>query len=129
MWDGNGDCVQFKKYGNCRRLDRGRCTFKHDPASVQQQSAQQQPAPANSTAVMTEDQHRQIVAYAQATGRDASMVTLEEAQTAARTPTARRVFTVLYQDKAEKIRKVRPNAAIKWKKWTTKDEDSEEEDY
>ena len=55
--DGNGDCVQFKKYGNCRRLDRGRCTFKHDPASVQQQqSAQQQSAPAqNSTAVMTEE--------------------------------------------------------------------------
>ena len=57
------------------------------------------------------------------------MITLEEAQTAARTPTARRVFTVLHQDKAEKIRKVRPNAAIKWKKWTTKDDDSEGEDY
>ena len=131
--DGNGDRVQFEKYGNCRRLDRGRCTFKHDPASVQQQPAKQQSAPANSTAVMTEEQHRQIVNFAAANGRDASMVTLEEAQSAARAPAARRVFTVLHQDKAEKIRKMRPKAveAIQWKKWTKENEDfnDEEEDY
>ena len=79
---------------------------------------------------MTEEQHRQIVSFVAANGKDASVVTLEEAQSAARTPAARRVFTVLHQDKAEKIRKLRPNAAIKWKKWTTTNDDSEgEEDY
>ena len=63
---------------------------------------------------MTEEQHRQIVIFAAANGKDASMMTLEDALSAARTPTARRVFTMLHQDKAEKIRKLRPTAAIKY---------------
>ena len=79
---------------------------------------------------MAEEQHRQIVSFAEANGKDASILTLKEARSAARTPAARRVFTVLHQDKAEKIRTLRPNAAIKWKKWTTRNDDSEgEEDY
>jgi hypothetical protein len=130
--DGNGDCVQFKKYGNCRRLDRGRCTFKHDPASVQQQSAQQQSAPAqNSTAVMTEEQHKQVMDYAAAAGRDPSAVTFEEVQTAAaRAPPARKMSTVLHQDKAVAGRRRPALNAIQWKKWTTtNDESEEEEDY
>ena len=83
---------------------------------------------------MTEEQHRQIVSYTAATGREAGAVTLEEAQAAARAPaTARNVFAVLHQDKAEKIRKMRPKAvaAIQWKKWTKENDDfnDEEEDY
>ena len=82
---------------------------------------------------MTEEQHRQIVSYAAATGREVGAVTLEEAQTAARTPAAaRNVFAVLHQDKAEKVRKMRPKAvaAIQWKKWTKENDDfDEEEDY
>ena len=57
------------------RLDRGRCTFKHDPASVQQQSAQ------NSIVMMSEEQHRQIVDFAAANGKDAWKVTLEDSST------------------------------------------------
>ena len=131
-----GECVQFNRFGNCRRLDRGRCTFVHNPQSVQPAATAQRPAPAqNNTAVMTEEQHRQIVSYAAATGREVGAVTLEEAQTAARTPAAaRNVFAVLHQDKAEKVRKMRPKAvaAIQWKKWTKENDDfddEEEEDY
>jgi hypothetical protein len=124
-----GECVQFKKYGNCRRLDRGRCTFTHNPASVQSQT-QMPAADSNSTAVMTEEQHRQVVEYATASGRNPSTVTFEEVQSAARTPQARKMFTVLHQEKAEKGRKTRSLNAIKWKKWTsTNDESEEEEDY
>jgi hypothetical protein len=134
--DANGDCIQFKKYGNCRRLDRGRCTFQHNPAAAGSQLQQRAPAaPAqNTTAVMSAEQHEQIMDYAEAAGKDPSTVTLEEAQ-AARTPAAaRNVFTVLHQDKAEKVRKMRPKAvaAIQWKRWTKENDDfddEEEEDY
>ena len=125
--DEKGECVQFKKYGNCRRLDRGRCTFTHNPASVQTQT-QMPTANSNSTAVMTEEQLRQVAECSAATGRNPSNVTFEEVQSAARTPPAREMFTVLHQEKAEKGRKTRSLNAIKWKKWTTNG-DPEEEDY
>lgn len=102
--DENGDCIQFKKYGNCRRLARGKCTFKHDPTSVQ---AAAQPAPAqNLTAVMTEEQHKQVMDCVAAAGRVPSAVTFEEVQAAARTAPAREnMFTMLHQDNAVRGRR------------------------
>jgi hypothetical protein len=68
--------------------------------------------------------------YAAAAGRDPSAVTFEEVQTAARTPPARKMFTVLHQDKAEKCRKKRNLNVIKWKEWTRDfDSEGQEEDY
>ena len=83
--DANGDCVQFKKFGNCRRMERGRCEFRHNPDSAQQPApSQQQPATQNqnATAVMSAEQHKQIVSYAEAAGKDACDVTFEEVQAA-----------------------------------------------
>jgi hypothetical protein len=106
-----GECVQFNKLENCRRLDRGRCDFLHNPASVQstatsQQSqppaAQQRAAPAhNSTAMMSAEQHQQIMDYATAAGRDASTVTLEEVQAADhvyKPPLQKKMFVVLHSE-------------------------------
>jgi hypothetical protein len=127
-----GECVQYNRFGNCRRQERGKCTFVHNPQSVQAAAAAQPAqAPAqNSTAVVTEEQHKQVMDYAAAAGRDPSAVTFEEVQTAARTPPARKMFTVLHQDKAEKCRKTRNLNVIKWKKWTTSgDSEGQEEDY
>ena len=76
---------------------------------------------------MTQEHHRQVVEYAAAAGKNPSTVTFEEVQSAARTPPARKMFTVLHREKAEKGRKTRSLNAIKWKKWTTSG-DSEEED-
>ena len=78
-----GECIQYSRFGNCRRQERGKCTFVHNPQSVQAATAAQ-PAPAqNSTAVMTEEQHKQVMDYAAAEGRDPSAVTFEEVQAAA----------------------------------------------
>ena len=123
--DANGECVQFKTFGNCRRLDRGRCTFVHNPASVQSHQPSMQLAAAaealqqqerTSTAVMTEEQHEQVMDFAAAAGRDPSAVTFEEVQTAARTPPARKMFTVLHQDKAVEGRRRPAVNAIQWEK-------------
>ena len=57
-------------------------------------------------------------------------MTFEEVQSAACTPPARKMFTVLHQERAEQGRKTRSLNAIKWKKYTTtNDETEEEEDY
>ena len=136
--DANGECMQFKKFGNCRRLDRGRCTFVHNPASVQSHQPSMQLAAAagtmqqqqeNSTAVVTVEQHKQVVDFAAAAGRDLSAVTFEEVQAAARTPPARKMFTVLHQEKAERGRRRPAVNAIQWKKWTKSGDSEEEEDY
>ena len=77
---------------------------------------------------MTEEQHKQVMDFAAAAGRDPSAVTFEEVQTAARTPPARKMFTVLHQEKAEKCRRIRGLNAIKWKQWTTSEDSGEEEE-
>ena len=77
---------------------------------------------------MTEEQHKQVMDFAAAAGRNPSAVTFEEVQTAARTPPARKVFTVLHQDKAVKGRRRPAVNAIQWKKWTTSGDSQEDEE-
>ena len=122
-----GECVQFNRFGNCRRQERGKCTFIHNPKSVQPAATAQPGRAQNSTAVMTTEQHRQIMSYANAAGKDPSTVTVEEAQTA---PARRNVFTVLHQERAERGRRRPAINSIQWEKWTkANDESEEEEDY
>ena len=40
-----GECIQYKRFGNCRRQERGKCSSVHNPQSVQAAAAAQ-PAPA-----------------------------------------------------------------------------------
>ena len=79
--------------------------------------------------MVTAEQHKQVVDYAAAAGRDPSAVTFEEVQAAARTPPARKMFTVLHQEKAERGRRRPAVNAIQWKKWTKSGDSEEEEDY
>ena len=98
----------------------------HNPASIQSHQPSMQLATAaealqqqqrDSTAVMTEEQHKQVMDFAAAAaGRDPSAVTFEEVQTAARTPPARKMFTVLHQDKAVEGRRRPAVNAIQWEK-------------
>ena len=105
--DDVGNCAQFKKYGNCRRQECGRCTFRH--------GSQQALTPArNATAVMTPEQHRQIVEYAGATGKDPSTVTIEPIEEVQAAPPVARAqrkpshFAVLHSGPRSRRQRAQP---------------------
>jgi hypothetical protein len=98
--DVDGNCLQYIKYGDCRRLARGNCPLKHgeQPEDVEQ---------------LTADQHEQFMKYCTDKQLDPVKYTYAEFVAAGGNKTSlkaiedtpRRIFTVLHADKAPKSRK------------------------
>ena len=59
--DEAGFCLNFKEHGSCKRLDRGKCPFKHG---------------ATDDAPMSSEEHQAVVKYAEAKGKDPCEVKL-----------------------------------------------------
>ena len=56
-----GFCLNFKEHGSCKRLDRGRCPFKHG---------------ATDDAHMSSEEHQAVIKYAKAKSKDPCEVKL-----------------------------------------------------
>jgi hypothetical protein len=71
--DGDDNCLQYLKYGNCRRKEKGNCPLVHDPGVLDAMDKDERPAPG----MLTSDQHSAVVSYAEANSLDASKVSWE----------------------------------------------------
>jgi hypothetical protein len=71
--DTDGNCKQYLKYGNCRRLEKGNCPLIHDPKAVSNDDKDDRPAPG----ALTSEQHTALIRFAEAKELDATKVSWE----------------------------------------------------